>query len=59
MAKKNDPAVPGFQPIEVAPHVDETFRPIEVTPYEPVTAQAEPSGPAPTQSPDAGEEKEN
>lgn len=70
MAKqKNDPAVSGFSPIEVEPHVDKTFKPIEVTPYEPAAAPvAAPTPPPPptpdptpdpTPSPDAGENKEN
>ena len=53
MAKKSDPAVAGFQPIEVEPYVDKTFVPIEVVPHD-----AEAPAPVEPQSPDAGENKE-
>ena len=48
MAKKSDPAVAG--PVfEVEPYVDQGFKPIEVTPYQPVEAAVPvtpPSAPA-------------
>ena len=59
MAKKKttDPDVSGFIPIEVETHVDESWQPIEVTPY---VAQPEPTSPEKkTDQPDAGEKKEN
>lgn len=63
MAKKSDPAVAG--PVfEVEPYVDETWKPIEVTPHTPVEAAAPVTLPPPTgdgqpKSPGAGEKKEN
>lgn len=58
MAKRTpDPDVSGFIPIEVETHVDEAWQPIEVIPY---VAQPEPTSPEKkTESPDAGEKKEN
>ena len=62
MPKKTDPAAAGFTPIEVEPHVDEAWEPIEVTPYTAVPAEpvSQPASPAaPVKSPGAGENKEN
>lgn len=61
MPKTPAPVKPGFVPVEVKPHIDKTFTPIEVTPYgvpEPVTQPAAPAAGA-AQSADAAEEKEN
>jgi hypothetical protein len=63
MAKKSDPAVAG--PVfEVEPYVDQGFKPIEVTPYQPVEAAVPVTPPAAPaagkpESPGAGEKKEN
>ncbi len=61
MPKMPDPVKPGFSPVEVKPHIDKTFAPIEVTPYGMAAPVTPPSAPAagPAQSADAAEKKEN